>query len=88
MVIWALGYRDDTRWLEIDGATLSDDFVHERGVTNVPGLYHVGREWQVSRASALICGVTRDAAKIAVQVRNFLMQGQLRTDNSPDEILC
>jgi putative flavoprotein involved in K+ transport len=72
VVIWALGYRDDTEWLEIDGASMRDTFVHERGSAHVPGLYHVGREWQVSRASGLICGVTRDARIIADQVQDFL----------------
>lgn len=76
VVIWALGYRDDTRWLDIEGATMADAFLHDRGVTPVPGLYHVGREWQVSRASGLICGVARDAANIAAQARTFLMQGR------------
>jgi putative flavoprotein involved in K+ transport len=75
VVIWALGYRDDTRWVEIEGAATADVFVHERGATAVPGLYHVGREWQVSRASGLICGVTRDAGNIAARVKKFLMQG-------------
>lgn len=75
-VIWALGYRDDTRWVEIEGATMADAFVHEGGVTKVPGLYHVGREWQVSRASGLICGVAQDAARIAAHVKQFVMQGR------------
>ncbi|MGF1612956.1 MAG: flavin-containing monooxygenase [Gammaproteobacteria bacterium] len=74
VLIWALGYRDDTRWVEIEGATMANAFVHEDGVTKVPGLYHVGREWQVSRASGLICGVARDAAIIAAQVKQFVMQ--------------
>lgn len=74
-VIWALGYQDDTQWLDIEGTTMAGAFVHERGVTKVPGLYHVGREWQFSRASGLICGVTRDAARIAARVKQFLMAG-------------
>ena len=73
VVIWALGYRDDTRWVEIEGVATTDGFVHERGATAVPGLYHVGREWQASRASGLICGVTRDAENIAARVKKFLM---------------
>ena len=75
-VIWALGYQDDTQWLEIEGTTMEGAFVHERGETKVPGLYHVGREWQFSRASGLICGVTHDAARIAARVQQFLMAGQ------------
>jgi putative flavoprotein involved in K+ transport len=71
-VIWALGYRDDLDWVDIRGATRDGAFAHDRGVTAMPGLFHVGREWQNSRASALICGVTHDAAKIAERVAEFL----------------
>lgn len=75
-VIWALGYRDDVSWLDVEGAAIRDAFVHERGLTTVPGLYHVGREWQSCRASGLICGVTRDAAATAARVRDYLAQRQ------------
>jgi putative flavoprotein involved in K+ transport len=73
VVIWAVGYRDDTQWVDIEDTATADAFVHERGATKIPGLYHVGREWQNSRASGLICGVTEDAAKIAAQAKDFLM---------------
>jgi putative flavoprotein involved in K+ transport len=67
-VIWAAGYRDDTAWLEIEGAASPDRFLESRGVSSIPGLYYVGREWQRSRASGLICGVHRDARDIATQL--------------------
>lgn len=64
-VIWALGYRDDSRWLAIPGAIAPNgNYAQERGITRVPGLFHVGRSWQTSRASALLTGVSADAAAI------------------------
>ena len=74
-VIFALGYRDETEWVAIDGAATESTFIENRGVSPVPGLYYIGREWQSCRASALLCGVHRDAAVIASQVKQFLAAG-------------
>lgn len=71
-VVWTLGYRDDTSWLDIPGATTIDGFVEARGIAPIPGLFHVGREWQSARASGLVCGVHRDARRIAERVRRLL----------------
>lgn len=65
-IIWAVGYVDDFTWVEIDGAT--DDAGnarHVEGVSQVEGLYFVGRPWQRNRASSLITGVGPDSAFIA-----------------------
>lgn len=68
-VIWAIGYRDDTSWLDIDGAAKPDGaFVHAAGVSPVGGLYFVGRPWQRNRASALIMGAGEDAAIIVSSI--------------------
>jgi putative flavoprotein involved in K+ transport len=65
-VVWAVGYRERTDWIGI--ADAKDDAgrcVEHRGVSVVPGLYFVGRDWQWSRGSALLVGVGRDAARVA-----------------------
>ncbi|MBL8569867.1 MAG: NAD(P)-binding domain-containing protein [Phreatobacter sp.] len=65
-VVWAVGYRDETAWVQIRGAV--DDrgqFAHEAGLSPVPGLFFVGRPWQRNRASGLIMGAGDDAAVIA-----------------------
>jgi putative flavoprotein involved in K+ transport len=68
-VVWALGYRDDTSWVDIPGAVDAEgSFLHFRGRSPVPGLYFVGRPWQRNRASALIMGVGSDARLIAAEV--------------------
>ncbi len=66
-VIWAVGYRDDTTWLDIEGAKAHDGaFLHEAGISPVKGIYFVGRPWQSNRASALIMGAGSDG-EIVVQ---------------------
>jgi putative flavoprotein involved in K+ transport len=65
-VVWAVGYRERTGWLDLPGAKDARGQVLEhRGVSPVEGLYFVGREWQWSRGSALLVGVARDAAHVA-----------------------
>lgn len=71
-VIFTLGYRHEADWMEIGGAAVESEFLETRGVSPVPGIYFVGREWQNCRASALLCGVHRDAAIIASHVKRFL----------------
>nr|WP_267972852.1 NAD(P)/FAD-dependent oxidoreductase [Allorhizobium ampelinum] len=72
-VIWATGYFDDFRWIEIEGATGSDgQALHASGVSPVPGLYFVGRPWQRNRASGLIMGTCKDAAFVVQQLASDL----------------
>lgn len=72
-VIWALGYRDDTSWLAIDGAIGADGgFLHSAGRSPVDGLFFVGRPWQRNRASALIMGAGADAEIIARDIATSL----------------
>lgn len=61
-VVWTVGYRDDSSWLDVPLAVNEDgSFRHEAGVSPVKGLYFVGRPWQRNRASALIMGAGPDA---------------------------
>jgi putative flavoprotein involved in K+ transport len=65
-VVWAVGYRERTDWLDVPEAKdARGRFVERRGVSPVPGLYFVGRDWQWTRGSALITGVREDAAHVA-----------------------
>ena len=69
-VVWAVGYRDRTDWIEIPGA-LGDDgrLLHDAGVSPVPGIAYVGRPWQRNRASALVMGAGEDARRIVESIR-------------------
>ena len=66
-VVWALGYRDQTSWMAVSNAADERGFIHDRGRTPVPGLFHLGRSWQTSRGSALLLGVGRDANGIVAE---------------------
>lgn len=68
-VLWAVGYRDRTAWVDVPGARDEDGrFVEHRGISPVPGLYFVGRDWQWTRGSGLIGGVARDASFVAARI--------------------
>jgi putative flavoprotein involved in K+ transport len=65
VVIWATGYRPDYSWIGISGVTRDGQVAHQRGVTEVPGLYFLGLTWQHTRGSALLGFVHDDAAHLA-----------------------
>ena len=67
-VIWAGGYEDRADWLQVPGAVdANGNHIEDRGVSPIPGLFYVGRSWQTSRASALLCGVATDASRIVAE---------------------
>jgi len=65
VVIWATGYRPDYSWIRIPRVTRDGQVAHQRGVTDVPGLYFLGLSWQHTRGSALLGFVHDDAAYLA-----------------------
>jgi putative flavoprotein involved in K+ transport len=68
-VVWAVGYRDDSAWVDVPGAVeASGQFAHRAGVSPVRGLFLVGRPWQRNRASGLMMGVGADAEVIANEI--------------------
>jgi putative flavoprotein involved in K+ transport len=68
IVIWATGYRPDYSWIDIPGAIRDGKVIHQRGVTEIPGLYFLGLSWQHTRGSALLGFVNDDAAYLASRV--------------------
>ena len=67
-VIWATGYRSDYSWIEPPVLGPDGRVQHQRGVTDVPGLYFLGLSWQHTRGSALIGWVKDDAEFIAAEI--------------------
>ena len=59
---------------------------HQRGVTDVPGLYFLGLSWQHTRGSALIGWVKDDAEFIAAEIAASQRERVLEPDTleSPD----
>jgi putative flavoprotein involved in K+ transport len=71
VVIWATGYRSDYSWIHIPGVVQDGRVTHERGVTDVPGLYFLGLSWQYTRGSALLGFVNDDATYLADRISRY-----------------
>lgn len=70
-VIWANGFRYDFDWVQVPiFAQIGDpsrlEPIHQRGVTDVPGLYFIGLPWLSKLKSSF--GVGEDAAYIAEHI--------------------
>ncbi len=68
-VIWCTGYRPDFSWVEVPVFDGDGHPAHERGVTQVPGLYVLGLPWLHTWGSARFCGVAEDAEYLAEAIR-------------------
>lgn len=72
-VVWAMGYREHTAWVNVPGAKdAHGHFIERRGISPVRHLYFVGREWQWTRGSGLLAGVARDASFVADHIVEHL----------------
>lgn len=67
-VIWATGYAFDFGWIKADSFDSLGRPLHQRGVSDVQGLYFVGLPWQSRRGSSFIWGVWHDAKFVADQI--------------------
>lgn len=64
-IIWATGFESSYPWLDIKEAFDEEGgIIHQRGITEVVGLYFIGLPWQHRRGSALLQGVGADAEYI------------------------
>jgi len=64
-VIWCTGYETDFRWIEIpvfDGKRYPG---HQRGITDIAGLYFLGLPWLYTWGSGRFSGIARDATYLA-----------------------
>jgi putative flavoprotein involved in K+ transport len=63
-VVWCTGYTYDYDWVHLpcfaNGAP-----VHQRGISNHPGLYFLGLAWMHTFTSSVLLGVGADAAHLA-----------------------
>jgi putative flavoprotein involved in K+ transport len=67
-IVWATGYALDFAWLKVDTFDEKGRPRHQRGVSDVPGLYFLGLAWLSRRDSAFIWGVWRDAEYLAAHI--------------------
>jgi putative flavoprotein involved in K+ transport len=70
-VIWATGFKVDHSWIDVPVFDDRGRVVHQRGVTESPGLYFLGLSWLHTRGSALIGWVKDDAEYLAQKVSAF-----------------
>lgn len=74
-IIWATGFSQDYRWLEVDAFEADGKPSHQRGVSSEPGVYFLGLPWLSRRGSSFIWGVWHDAKLIAdhiAKMRDYL----------------
>ncbi|MEM7301454.1 MAG: NAD(P)/FAD-dependent oxidoreductase [Pseudomonadota bacterium] len=64
-IIWATGYVQEFRWLNVDVFDESGRPQHQAGITDVPGIYFLGLPWLSMRGSSFIWGVWVDAMNLA-----------------------
>jgi putative flavoprotein involved in K+ transport len=74
-VIWATGFRVDHSWIDVPVFDGEGCVVHQRGVTESPGLYFLGLSWLHTRGSALIGWVKDDAEHLAREIIAFQRTG-------------
>ncbi len=67
-VVWAIGFRPDYAWLEVDCFDEQGRPVYRRGVTDVPGVYFIGLGWLNTWGSGRFLAVGDDARYLAEQI--------------------
>lgn len=61
-IVWSTGYHVDYSWINISNVLDENgNPQHNKGISQIKGLYYVGLPWQSARDSALLHGVGRDA---------------------------
>ena len=70
-IVWATGFRLDHSFVQLPIFDEDARVRHQRGVTDVPGLYFLGLLWQHTRGSALLGWVKDDAQFIAQRIDAF-----------------
>jgi putative flavoprotein involved in K+ transport len=77
-VIWCTGYQPGFSWIDLPVFGQDGRPIHERGVSNAPGLYFVGLHFLYSMTSATLTGVGRDAERVvkAIHARPALSKSR------------
>ena len=82
-VVWATGFRLDHSFVELPVFDDRGQLKHQRGVTELPGLYFLGLPWQHTRGSALLGWVKDDAQFIAQRIDAFVARTPLGASVRP-----
>ncbi|HKV59948.1 MAG TPA: NAD(P)/FAD-dependent oxidoreductase [Ktedonobacteraceae bacterium] len=86
-VIWATGYKENADWVAIPQAKdAQGKLLHQRGISPIPRLYMIGKNWQWTRGSALLSGVGDDASYLTKHILHHLEQDDTSIDATKDEV--
>ena len=71
-IVWATGYRPNFNWIK--GLELDKDNypVHDRGISNMKGLFFIGLPWLHTRGSATLGGIKKDAAFLTEHIQQYI----------------
>jgi len=69
-IIWATGFGNDYDWLKLSVLDERGEPLHERGVTQFPGIYFIGLRWLYKQKSGFLSfgGAAEDADYLAEQI--------------------
>jgi len=67
-IIWAIGFRPDYSWLEVDCLDERGKPIFRRGVTDAPGLYFIGLGWLNTWGSGRFLGIDEDSRYLTEQI--------------------
>ena len=69
-IIWATGFGNDYDWLKLSVLDERGEPLHERGVTQFPGIYFLGLRWLYKQKSGFLSfgGPAEDADYLAEQI--------------------
>ena len=71
-IIWCTGYQSNFSWVEVPVFNQQGYPHHQRGVTNVRGLYFLGLPWLYTWGSGRFSGIARDASYLS----DYIMANQ------------
>lgn len=71
-VVWCIGFGMNFTWLKFPVLNEHGHPVHQRGVTDVDGLYFLGLTWQNTWGSARFSGVGKDAEYLLERIEKNL----------------
>lgn len=74
-IIWAIGFRPDYSWLEVDCLDARGRPEYHRGVTRAPGLYFIGLGWLNTWGSGRFLGIDEDSRYLADQIMQLRKSG-------------
>lgn len=67
-ILWAIGFRPDYGWLELDCFDQRGNPQYDRGVTKVLGAYFIGLGWLNTWGSGRFLGIDEDSRHLAGQI--------------------